>query len=334
MLQDKQLPRPNEKTGYSKLWWVLKLFVTGLVLSYIFSTFQNEQKSLSAVGSVLRGIMVPANAGLLALLLALVPLNWALESLKWQRLARKAVPVSFREAFRSTLTGLAVGVAVPAQLGDTLGRVASLRSKDRLLTIGAAVVSNGIQFYVSLVVGLISWVAVGGNVPLSPWLAGLVGWLLLFLVGLGPVVAWNRKRLTAWKSSHPLVLKMAPYFQVISRYSARDLAMALLLGGLRYLVFLFQFVLALSLFDFNLTLTELTACVGLILLAKTLIPALNVLGDLGLREFSALFLLRPYGLPPEQIITATLLVWAINILGPLVVGLVLVWQYKWTSSHD
>ncbi len=313
---------------------MLKFFVTGLVLSYIFSTLQSEQKGVQSIGVVLGQLWVKENGITLLTMLLLVPANWALESLKWQRLALKAVPVTFKEAFRSTLTGLAVGVAVPAQLGDTLGRVASLRSDKRLLAIGAAVVSNGIQFYVSLVVGLVSWSLVGSSVPVSPTLSTIISGGLIFLVVLGPVVAYFRKSLTRWKSNFAFINKIAPYFQVISRYEAGDLLPPLLYGMFRYLVFMLQFVLALTLFNFPLTLVELTACVGLILLAKTIIPAINLFGDLGLREFIALFLFSQYGLPSEQVITATLLVWAINILGPLLVGIVLVWQHKWLSRHD
>ncbi len=67
-------------------------------------------------------------------------------------------PFSFYDALRGILTGLAVGVAVPAQLGDTLGRVAALKSDRRLEAIGAAIISNGIQFYVSVLAGACGWV--------------------------------------------------------------------------------------------------------------------------------------------------------------------------------
>ncbi len=73
----------------------------------------------------------------------------------------------------------------------------------------------------------------------------------------------------------------------------------------------------------------LSACAALIFLAKTLIPAVNVLGDLGLREFTALFVFKQYNLPAEQIIAATFLVWIINVLGPILIGIFLLWKYKW-----
>ncbi|MBE9461819.1 YbhN family protein [Dyadobacter subterraneus] len=329
MVQDKQLSSPKEKTTWRKLFWVVKLVVTLLIVSYIYHTFENEQKGIQDIGLVYKTIFAENHILIICLILILVPVNWALESLKWQRLARKAVPVNFWEAFRGTLTGLAIGVAAPAQLGDTIGRVASLRSHDRLKAIGAALVSNGIQFYVSIIGGGTGLLWVGEKLGLSPLAKSVLNTLLIVLIILAVLIVSRRRKLSEWKTERVFLKKLLSYFEIIGRYSATDLAVATVFGTLRYLVFLSQFVLVLSLFDFGLSYANLSACAALIFLAKTLIPAVNVLGDLGLREFTALFVFKQYNLPAEQIIAATFLVWIINVLGPILVGIFLIWKYKW-----
>lgn len=329
MVQDKQLSSPKEKTTWRKLFWVAKLVVTLLIISYIYHTFENEQKGIQDIGLVYKTIFAQNHIFIISIILMLVPVNWALESLKWQRLARKAVPVTFLEAFRGTLTGLAIGVAAPAQLGDTIGRVASLRSHDRLKAIGAALVSNGIQFYVSIIGGGIGLLWVGKKLGLDPMTSSVLNVLLIVLILLAILIVFFRRNLTTWKTKKVFLSKMLSYFQIIGQYSGEDLAVATLYGLLRYVVFLSQFVLVLSLFDFGLNYANLSACAALIFLAKTLIPAVNVLGDLGLREFTALFVFKQYNLPAEQIIAATFLVWIINVLGPILIGIFLLWKYKW-----
>lgn len=331
MPQDKQLLSPKEKTIGQKLWWVIKLTITVLILSYVYSTFQSEEKGLAVILQELQGLFISHNFFQLFLLLVLVPVNWALESLKWQLLAKKAIPITFYEALRSTLTGLAVGVALPAQIGDTLGRVGSLKSADRLKTIGAAVVSNGIQFYVSILAGGISWFLLKDSIHAPEWISTAVASLMIALLVFGFLIAWFRSPLLLWNTKKNWLMRVQSYLEVIASYTLADLGIALILGTLRYLVFLFQFVLAISLFNFGIDWLEITAGVGLILLAKTLIPALNIFGDLGLREFTALYVFKSYGLPSEKIVAATLLIWFINILGPLLVGIVLVWRYKWKN---
>ncbi|SEI42726.1 Uncharacterized membrane protein YbhN, UPF0104 family [Dyadobacter koreensis] len=329
MVQDSQLQASKEKRAWRKLFWVAKLIVTLLILSYIYKTFQNEQKGIGDIGSVYNRILHENHSITLLIMLLLVPANWALESCKWQRLASKAVSITFREAFRGTLTGLAIGVAAPAQLGDTVGRVAALKSDDRLKAIGAAVVSNGIQFYVSLIFGGWGLAWIGNKLGLaSSGRTGLYA-LLVFLLILGFLVVQFRKRLTNWKPQKPVLFKTLSYFSIIGSYTGIDLLVATTFGTLRYLVFLTQFLLALSLFNFAIPALDLAACVALIFLAKTLIPAINVLGDLGLREFTALFVFKQYNLPAEQVIAATFLVWIINVLGPILIGIFLIWKYKW-----
>jgi len=333
MVQDKQLSTPKEKTNWQKLFWAGKLLITLLILSYIYKTFLNEQKGIGDIRSVYEQILNEKNLLTLLAVLFLVPVNWALESLKWQILARKAVPITFREAFRGTLTGLAVGVAAPAQLGDTIGRVAALKSDHRLKAIGAAIISNGIQFYVSLIFGGLGLIRTGDRIGIDTHGKLLLYSLLMVLILLGMLIISFRQRITNWQPQKPFAKKILSYFQIIGAYTKTDLLIATLYGTLRYIVFLSQFLIVLSLFNFQLSLGELSSCVALIFLAKTLIPAINVLGDLGLREFTALFVFKQYNLPPEQIIAATFLVWIVNVLGPILIGIFLIWKYKWKAAR-
>jgi hypothetical protein len=331
MVQDKEVYNPKEKSKWGKLLWLGKLIVTLLIVAYIFRTFRNEQKGIRDIGHVFSEILIAENAAVILLMLALVPVNWALESLKWQRLARRVVPLTFRDAFKGTLSGLAIGVAVPAQLGDTIGRLAALKTDDKLRAIGAALVSNGIQFYVSVVAGAVGWLSVRDQLTLSPATSSGVTLLLVFIILSVWLIVLFRSRLTMWSPQNVYLQKARHYLHVIGEYSITDLFSATAFGSLRYLVFLGQFLLALSLFNFPIAIAQLAGCVALIFLAKTLIPAINVLGDLGLREFTALFVFQQYNLPPEEIITATFLIWIINVLGPILVGIYLIWKSKWKS---
>ncbi|WP_353718573.1 lysylphosphatidylglycerol synthase domain-containing protein [Dyadobacter sp. 676] len=329
MVQDKELSPPKPKSGQANVVRAIKLVVTILIVSYIYRTFRNEQKGIIDIGSMFATIWSEGNMPVLVIMVVLVPVNWALESLKWQTLTRKIIPIRFAEAFRGTLTGLAVGVAMPAQLGDTLGRVAALKSDRRLEAIGAALISNGIQFYISILAGTAGWLYLQDGIPMPQAIKTALHITLITILLLGPVAFFLRKPLASWRPESTIFRKIQQYTGVIGTYSAGDLSLATLYGTMRYLIFLSQFLLALSLFDFQVSLTDLSACVTLIFLAKTLIPAVNVLGDLGLREFTALVVFAGYQLRPEQVIAATFLIWVMNVLGPILVGIFLIWKYKW-----
>lgn len=334
MVQDKELSGSKEKRNVRNLLTAGKLLITALIISYIYKTFQNEQKGIADISIVFAELLTVRHLPLFAFMLFLVPANWALESLKWQQLAGKVVPVTFKDAFRGTLTGLAIGVAAPAQLGDTIGRVAALKSDHRLEAIGAAIISNGIQFYVSVMAGSAGWFYLQENLPLSLWSKQLLSVLLVFVLVSGLITAWLRKPLTDWNPQKAFSKKMHGYIRIIGNYTVSELQIALFYGILRYVVFISQFVMALLLFKFPVPIPELAACVSLIFLAKTIIPAINVLGDLGLREFTALLVFQHYQLPAGQIIAATFLVWIINVLGPILIGIFLIWKYKWKDARN
>jgi uncharacterized membrane protein YbhN (UPF0104 family) len=303
-------------------------------LNYIFKTFHNEQKGIGDIAKVVDKIYSPRHLLVLIFMIILVPVNWALEAKKWQRLTERVTKLSFWEALKGTLTGLAVGVAAPAQLGDTIGRIAALRHERKLEAVGAALISNGIQFYVSTCAGALGWLYLKDSLQIDEVSKRWISASLILVIAIGFIVAPWRKKLSKWNPGQPLYKKILSYLQIIATYDASELATATLFGLLRYLVFLTQFVLALSMFDFPLDAAVLSACVSIIFLVKTFIPAINVLGDLGLREFTALFVFRQYHLPPEEIIAATFLIWIINIFGPIMIGIFLIWKYKWADKND
>ncbi len=304
-----------------------------MVVSYLFNFFQNQAGGFSGIATTLSSVFRPENLGYVAILLLLVPLNWSFKALKWQLLARKAVPISFGEAFRSTLTGLAVGVAVPAQVGDTLGRITSLRSEQRLKTLGAALISNGIQFYVSVLGGAIGWWRAAAGLGLSPEMKLFIDALLIIVLLGGIVVGIARQRLVHWHPKKLWARKLQENLAVIGHYSRAELGLATAIGGMRYLVFVVQFMLALWLAGIPLPLVDLLQAVSLIYLAKTLLPALNVIGDLSVRQFVALYVFAPYQLAAEPVVAATFLVWVINIFAPLLIGIYFVWKLKWNARY-
>lgn len=332
-MQDSQLLPPKEKSPTTHWWRLAKWIVTLLIVSYVFRFFHKPENDLFEVLPLLRSTFRGENSLALLVLLLLVPANWALESLKWQYLAQKAVPLTFAEAFRSTLTGLAVGVAVPAQLGDTVGRITSLRSQRRLRTLGAALISNGIQFYVSVIGGAICWFWRGKSLDFSQEVAWAISSLLLFILAGGLLLGIYRQRLLDWRSNRPWAKKLKKNLSVAQRYSSGDLLFALSVGMARYLVFVFQYVLALGIFDLSISGLDILAGVGLIYLVKTLLPAINAIGDLGIRQFTALYVFAPYHVATEKIVAATFLIWLLNILVPLLVGVYFIWKFKWSAKY-
>ncbi|GAB3568525.1 hypothetical protein GCM10027578_21200 [Spirosoma luteolum] len=266
-------------------------------------------------------------------LLLLTPINWGFEALKWQLLIRRVEAVSLADAYQGVLAGLTLGFALPAQLGDTTGRVLSLRSAGRGAAVGASLVSGGMQFYVALVAGGLAWwqylrVVPARQTATSAWLLGLV----LALSALGIVFGLVRRPLLQGLANRPRLRRWSGYWTIAVAYSNAELAKALVAATLRYVVFAGQFYLALRLTGIVLPVDLAVSGIGLVFLVKTITPAFNLLSDLGVREAAALWVFAPAGLPAPVLLTATLTLWLVNVLLPVLTGLLWVWRLKLTTA--
>lgn len=317
------------KTDKKIIFWA-KIVVFAALLTYIVQVIQQQPFDWSTVQTQLRAVSHPGQWAISLLLLT--PVNWGLEALKWQILLRRVEPVRFWEACKGVLAGVSLGFAMPAQLGDTAGRVLSLRT-NRAGAVGASLVSSGMQFYVAIVFGTMAWAHHLTLVPERSHTAG--NWLLVLLVSLsfgGVVFALLRKWLVGYFSGHPVLRRFASYWQVAGLYSDREIGLALGTAAVRYLVFSLQFYLAMRVVGLTLPTTVAASGIGLVFLAKTITPAFNLLSDLGVREAASLWVFSPFSVSVPVLLTATLTLWVANVLAPVLVGLIWVWKLKFTAQ--
>lgn len=311
----------------------LKLAVFAGLLAYIVHVVRQQPFDWAGLRHQFQSVDHPERWA--AGLCLLTPVNWGLEALKWQILLRRVEPTRFWAACRGVLAGVSLGFVLPAQLGDTAGRLLSLRSGGRGAAIGASLVSGGMQFYVALAFGAVAWAHYLTLVPArqSPGARYLLA-LLTGLVGLGVVLGLVRRPVLRWLVRQPGPGRVAPYWQVAEQYSQSEIGLALGAAALRYLVFSGQFYLAMRLAGLLLPVDVAASAIGLVFLAKTITPAFNLFSDLGVREAAALWVFAPFGSPAPVLIMVTLTLWVANLLMPVLVGLVWVWKLKWAVGRQ
>lgn len=267
-------------------------------------------------------------------LLIIVPIilfavNWAVEALKWQYLIRKIEAISFGEAFKGVLTGVAFGIITPMAIGDYVGRILQLENYERLRTVGAVFVSRIAQFYVTLVWGSIALLIVYlDNEYADNWWLTILFWsvpILNFLFGL---LLIYHKRFMIYIENKEWLGKVYEWFEIISTYSILDLLYVILLSFFRYFVFASQFVMVLYLFGVSTNIQLLLVGVNFIFLVKSIIPSLF---DLGVRESAAVYFFSLYGCNTDLILFASLSLWMINILMPALLGLIFIFRLKLSS---
>jgi len=293
-------------------WWRLALWL-GLSASVLYVLWQEVQHQPHSWQALWQGPLHWQNLlqqPTFWLLLLLMPLNWGLEAAKWQHLLKPLGHLPPAHAFAGVLRGHSMGILLPRTVGSALGRLAWLPATWRPRATVALLTGQSLQTACTLLGGLWVW-------GYSPWqlltAKALKPGQIQALLVLACLLLLATAALYLYKKG-----KTATYWQWFKQV---PWGRAALLALLRQVVFTWQFVLALQLAGVQLPLSTLIAGVCWVFLAKSLIPALNVWSDLGVREFSALLFFSTLGVPAWPVVGASLMLWGINIMLPALAGL-------------
>lgn len=295
----------------------VKLSVLLLVSIYIINSLKHERDFWGTFVS--RFESLPAQWPLLLLIITLMPVNWLLEARKWQYLSRPIERIGLMKAFQGVLTGLSLGLITPHTWGDYAGRIWYLDTDKRERAIGAVLISRVFQMVPTLVLGLLGLALLRQTKTLM-----VLGSFIVLLAMAVLLIIFRKKLLKI--TNHLL------WFNVLSEYRLGTLLMVMNLSWLRFAVFSLQFFLTMHLMGVVAPNLILFGGIFWIFFAKSFIPSFSFLGDLGVREFAALYFFEPYGVAAGPVVSASLLVWTINIMLPAFIGLAFVWRMKIVKS--
>ncbi|RFS16675.1 lysylphosphatidylglycerol synthase domain-containing protein [Emticicia sp. C21] len=297
--------------------WILKNILFAGVLYAVYILLKEKGESIEEVFMYFRQIPFTIT---IWIVLILIPINWAFEAWKWQRLAAKIEKISFWEAYQGVLAGLALANFTPLMIGDYAGKILMLRTRKRSASIGAILLGNGMQLYVSLLFGAISYgyfLYIAKPEPFILHISIVEFLIVLLLIGLW--VAFNLQKLNFTRDAR-FFQYIRQYLIVLKEYTLSEISHIFLIATGRYIVFSIQFLLILQLFQVNLPITVLLAGIGIVFLTKSLGAAFNFLGDLSMRAITAIYYFGYFGVKLSLITTATFTIWLMNVLVPVIIG--------------
>lgn len=311
---------------------IIKNILFATVLFSVYLLLKEKGESIDEVLMHFRQIPISAT---IFIVLLLIPVNWAFEAWKWQRLAIKVEQISFWEAYQGVLAGLALSTFTPMMIGDYAGKILMLKTRKRTASIGAILLGNGMQLYVSLLFGALSYAYFIYTAQPKPAVlhGGILGLLAILLLS-GIWIAFNLQRISFADSNQKLFRTIGQYLVVLKTYTLGNIRVIFLIATGRYITFSIQFLLVLQLFKIELPLVVLLAGIGIVFLTKTLGAAFNFLGDLSMRAISSVYYFGYFGVPLSLITTATFTIWLINVLFPVIIGSLFVLTLRFSNLKE
>lgn len=263
---------------------------------------------------------------LLVSVVFLMVVNWTIEAQKWRYLLLGTEHFSLWTSLQSVLTGLAVSVITPNRIGEYMGRILFLRNVHKLQGITVTIVGSFAQLIVTGFFGLIGLIYYINQVKSSQWIYWLLAGSAVLCMVLG-YFYFNLPSFVEKLSTISFLRKIKTYLLIVRRFHASQLWKILFLSFLRYGVYTTQFVLLLKLLWVDVPLLDMVLTIWLIFWAMAIVPTIAI-AEIGIRGETALYFLAPLSQNHVGIVTATILLWLINLIIPALFGCLFVFRMK------
>ncbi len=256
--------------------------------------------------------------------MALIPVNWGIESLKWKIITAPVEALSYSRASRSVYSGVCLGNLAPGRATEFVAKILFFKPENRTKITLLHFVNGMIQLTVTILCGLTALLyRLNETVSGASWLPIVaVALSLLVLIAMALLLRhlnrfmnWLTKRFNKTPDATPFEYPLTAhlFFKLLG------------LSVVRFSVFTLQFVLILSLFaNTDFTLTTL-ACILLYFFFTTVIPMFSVI-EAAVRAAIALAVFSGQGMSETALAMASVSIWMVNIIVPSIVGYIFLVQ--------
>ena len=311
-----------------------------LKIIIVFFAFFFLYKQLSSKSSVEQFeidhilIQLQNNYLLIFVVILMMFLNWFLESLKWRFLISKIESVSIFRSFAAVFSGITVSTFTPNRIGEYAGRVFCLEKADRIQGVLITVIGSMSQLLTTIVFGLTGFLLLPNLMQeldslLSEFIFAYP--IMLFVIILLNVILvtlfLNASVFTVLLSKLKILGKFYKYNQVFTFYDSSELLEALLYSVARYIVFTTQFFILLHVFGVNISYIDSIILTTVMLFIISIIPTIAIT-EIGVRGSVALFLFGLVSSNTVGILSATFIMWVINLLFPALIGTFFIFTLK------
>lgn len=267
----------------------------------------------------------------------LVFFNWGLEAYKWQISVKNIQDISFKSAITGVLSGLNLALFLPQSFGDYAGRIGQLTVENRADALSNVFLCHISQLIITCLMGLIGIIGfyfegIYFDISFLTYY-GFVTFLLLIVTCFAMFIF--KVEIKTYLKNNKYTQKYYHYLKSVLEINYQTISTILLLSFARYLCFLTQFVIMLIIFGLPVNVKLIVFGITIVFLLKSVVPSFNFVADLGIREAAALFVFGYLGNPSLNIIivSASLVVWFINIFIPSILGTITIYSLK-ISTDD
>jgi hypothetical protein len=278
----------------------------------------------------------------LVLVIFMMIINWTIETIKWRFLISRIEKVGFFRAFQAVLAGVSVSSFTPNRIGEYFGRVYILKSASHMEGILITILGSMSQLLVTIFTGSIAMlIFIPAFLPESGLARGYIYYSIVSITAVFNFIAFglflNINFLSVLKEKilRNRLKGIRRFFRVFAFYRRKELVTVIGMSFLRYIVFSTQYYLLLRMFAVPVNLPEGLMVISLVYFVMAVIPTI-ALTEIGIRGSVAIYF---FGILPGLqgnaselaslgILSASIMIWVINLGIPAVVGSLFVFRLE------
>jgi hypothetical protein len=258
--------------------------------------------------------------GWFILVLILTVLNWTVETIKWRFLVNKLDQITFKRAFAGILFGISFSLFTPNRLGEYGGRVLVLKHH-RIAAIVSTLVGSFSQIVTNMSIGgFFCIIYLWKYLQINTYLVFSIGLLYILLATFLWVSYFNVEIVSVLFKKYSIFKKLAPYVDIVKKYSAKDLRSLLIYSFWRYGIYCMQFFLLLKVFRTGVKFMDGLVLIPNVFFIQGILPTMAIF-DVSLRGQVALQIMSEHTTGAMfQVVAASLVLWFVNLIIPACIG--------------
>jgi len=259
------------------------------------------------------------NCTLLAAILLLMPVNWAIETFKWKLLVRSIEPeIGFGKCLKAVMTGVTVGTITPNRAGEFAGRILYVNPENRAKASYLTIFGDSAQFCATIIFGIAGLLAIGQYNSESVQQTTLIAIssvcaiiaIAVFLKFDSIINAIGKTKLVRNR-----LQKYVPKCEISTAAKLTTIALSIA----RYIIFSTQYYLSLRFFGIGISPADAFAAISATYACTYIIPSIAA-AELGIRVSFAIMFIGLFTTQETAIALASLLLYIINVGIPIATG--------------
>lgn len=267
--------------------------------------------------------------------LFMIFLNWGIEARKWQLLVKMIQPLSLYMALKGVLSGIALTINTPNRIGEFGGRILFVNEGNRLRAISLSIAGSLSQLIITFIMGAIGLSYLLNNAQAgTQYIMGLslywIKFLLTFTIVASCITSIIYLRLSLILfiiDKIPILAKYRYFVEVLGQFRFQRLLRLLSLSFFRYLTFVIQYIILLSVFSVDVTFAQSFWSISVLYLVLAIVPSIAI-AELGIRGKFSVALLSLYSSNVIGIMGSTFGIWFLNLFIPAITGSIFILSNK------